>query len=172
MKALLKSLSEFQNECPIIHKSKEGYGYSFADLSKITQTIQPLLHKHGLCYTQPMVGKTLTTKLFHIETGECIESSVDLMEGVKLAKMNDFQVLGSQITYLRRYAISSILGLVTDADIDAAGEQEKPEYNEQMAFDIANASAEGLKAIHKANNHLHSNKEFMKALTKRKNELS
>ena len=39
--------------------------------------------------------------------------------------MNDFQVLGSAITYLRRYAISSMLGLVTDKDNDASGEQVK-----------------------------------------------
>ena len=39
--------------------------------------------------------------------------------------MNEFQVLGSGITYLRRYALSSILGIVTDKDTDAAGEQVK-----------------------------------------------
>ena len=39
--------------------------------------------------------------------------------------MNDFQVLGSAITYIRRYALSSILGLVTDKDTYAAGEQTK-----------------------------------------------
>jgi hypothetical protein len=37
--------------------------------------------------------------------------------------MNDFQVLGSAITYIRRYALSSALGLVTDKDTDASGEQ-------------------------------------------------
>ena len=37
--------------------------------------------------------------------------------------MNDFQVLGSAVTYLRRYSLSSILGVVTDKDIDAGGEQ-------------------------------------------------
>jgi hypothetical protein len=41
--------------------------------------------------------------------------------------MNDFQVLGSAITYLRRYALSSICGLVTDKDTDAGGEQVKHE---------------------------------------------
>ena len=41
-----------------------------------------------------------------------------------LKGQNDFQVLGSAITYLRRYSLSSILGLVTDEDADAAGEQE------------------------------------------------
>ena len=37
--------------------------------------------------------------------------------------MNDFQVLGSAITYIKRYALSSLLGLVTDKDTDASGEQ-------------------------------------------------
>ena len=41
--------------------------------------------------------------------------------------MNEFQVLGSAITYLRRYALSSMLGLVTDKDTDASGEQVKHE---------------------------------------------
>jgi hypothetical protein len=39
--------------------------------------------------------------------------------------MNDFQVLGSQISYLRRYALVSALGLVSDSDTDASGEQIK-----------------------------------------------
>ena len=37
--------------------------------------------------------------------------------------MNQFQVLGSAVTYIRRYALSSMLGIVTDKDTDASGEQ-------------------------------------------------
>ena len=37
--------------------------------------------------------------------------------------MNNFQVAGSAITYFRRYALSSALGLVTDKDTDAGGEK-------------------------------------------------
>ena len=39
--------------------------------------------------------------------------------------MNTFQAFGSGVTYFRRYALSSALGLVTDKDTDAAGEQIK-----------------------------------------------
>ena len=39
--------------------------------------------------------------------------------------MNEFQVLGSAITYIRRYALSSMLGLVTDKDTTAAKEEPK-----------------------------------------------
>ena len=40
-----------------------------------------------------------------------------------LKGMNDFQVLGSAISYLRRYSLSSVLGIVSDKDTDASGEQ-------------------------------------------------
>jgi len=37
--------------------------------------------------------------------------------------MNVYQSFGSGVTYYRRYALSSLLGIVTDKDTDAAGEQ-------------------------------------------------
>jgi len=40
--------------------------------------------------------------------------------------MNEYQSFGSGVSYFRRYCLSSILGLVTDKDTDAAGEQTKP----------------------------------------------
>src|SRR5699024_2235267 len=53
-----------------------------------------------------------------------LESETVIPPDVKLKGMNDFQVLGSAITYLRRYALSSILGIVSDADNDGAGQQQ------------------------------------------------
>jgi hypothetical protein len=43
--------------------------------------------------------------------------------------MNDYQSFGSGITYYRRYALASMLGLVTDKDTDASGEQTKQPIN-------------------------------------------
>jgi hypothetical protein len=125
MKNLFKSLAAFQQEVPVIHKGTQGYGYSYADLPKIFEVINPLLQKHGLGFTQLINGQTIVTVLFHCESGEQIDSQADILQGVQLKGMNDFQVLGSAITYLRRYALSSILGIVTDKDVDAAGEQIK-----------------------------------------------
>lgn len=123
MGSLYKALGDFQSEVPTIKKSSSGYGYKYADLEEITEVIKPLLKKHGLGYTQPIVGTQLKTILFHIESGETIESTVDIPQGVELKGMNQFQVLGSAITYLRRYSLSCILGLVSDEDTDARGEQ-------------------------------------------------
>ena len=122
---IYKALSEFQNEVPVIHKGTQGYGYSYADLPAIFEVINPLLKKYNLGFTQPIMGDTIKTIIFHTESGETIESLTEIPKGVTLKGMNDYQVLGSAITYLRRYALSSILGLVTDKDTDASGEQTK-----------------------------------------------
>jgi threonine dehydrogenase-like Zn-dependent dehydrogenase len=131
MKHLFKSLAEFQQEVPVIHKATQGYGYTYADLPKIFEVINPLLKKHGLGFTQLINGTQIATCLFHVESAESIESKIDIPQGVILKGMNEFQVLGSAITYLRRYALSSMLGLVTDKDTDASGEQVKHEPKKQ-----------------------------------------
>ena len=46
--------------------------------------------------------------------------------------MNDYQSFGSGVTYFRRYALSSALGLVTDKDTDAAGEQVQTTKKEKL----------------------------------------
>lgn len=129
MKNLFKSLASFQQEVPVIHKATQGYGYSYADLPKIFEVINPLLQKHGLGFTQTLNTKEGTTYLcttvFHVESGECLDSMVEIPQ-VALKGMNDYQSFGSGVTYFRRYALSSALGLVTDKDTDASGEQEKP----------------------------------------------
>jgi len=128
MKELFKALAEFQNEVPVIHQNTKGYNYTYADLHQIFDVIKPLLKKHGLGFTQLLQGEYLKTILFHVESGELIESNVEIPR-VSLKGQNDFQSMGSGISYLRRYSISTILGLITDKDADAHGEQvkKKPE---------------------------------------------
>jgi len=130
MKHLFKSLAAFQQEVPVIHKGTQGFGYSYADLPAIFEKINPLLAKHGLGFTQLLQSKDglsyLVTLVFHIESGENIESQI-IIPQVTLKGMNDYQSFGSGVTYFRRYALSSALGLVTDKDTDASGEQVKHE---------------------------------------------
>jgi len=123
MKNIYKALADFQQEVPVIHKGTQGFNYSYADLPAIFDTINPILKKNGLGFYQAVNDNKIKTVVFHIESGETIESETNIPQGVVLNKMNDFQVLGSAITYLRRYSLSSLLGLVTDKDTDASGEQ-------------------------------------------------
>jgi hypothetical protein len=124
-KSLFKSLAAFQQEVPVIHKETKGYGYSYADLPTIFDKINPLLAKHNLGFTQPIMGNCIKTIIFHTETGETIESLTEIPQ-IQLKGMNEYQSFGSGVSYFRRYCLSSILGLVTDKDTDAAGEQTKP----------------------------------------------
>jgi len=125
MKNLFKALADFQQEVPVIHKDTAGYGYTYTNLTNILTTINPILKKNGLGFTQLLEGDGLKTIIFHSESGESLESTANIPADVVLKGMNAFQVLGSANTYIRRYALSSALGLVTDKDIDACGEQIK-----------------------------------------------
>jgi hypothetical protein len=129
MKNIYKSLALFQQEVKTIHQDTKGYGYTYTNLSTILETINPLLAKNGLGFTQLVNGTTIETILFHVDSGEIIKSVTEIPQGVTLKGMNDFQVLGSAITYIRRYSLSSMLGLVTDKDADAAGETLSPKLD-------------------------------------------
>lgn len=141
---IFEALAKFQQECPIIHKATKGHGYTYADLPQILSIINPLLKKNGLAFTQPIVKDKLVTIIVHVETGQFIRSEFDLsldsLEYVKKTKytkdkkssfevevlqgfdmMNKPQAVGSIITYARRYALSSVLGIVTDKDSDGGG---------------------------------------------------
>jgi len=128
MKHLFTALAAFQQEVPVIHKGTQGFGYSYADLPKIFEVINPLLKKHGLGFTQVLTSDESTnyvnTIIFHCESGESLESKCAIPY-VALKGMNDYQAFGSGVTYYRRYALSAALGLVTDKDTDASGEQVK-----------------------------------------------
>jgi len=64
--------------------------------------------------------------------------------------MNAFQVAGSSITYYRRYSLSSALGLVTDVDSDAKGEQTQAPAPAQQQPQVSTEQA--IEAIAKLNN--------------------
>jgi len=125
MKNLYKALAEFQEEVPVIHEDTKGYNYTYSNINTIFEVIKPILKKHGLAFYQYLSGENLDTVVFHVESGEEILSSIEIPK-VKLGSMNEYQSLGSGITYLRRYSLSCMLGLITDKDIDAKGEEVKP----------------------------------------------
>jgi hypothetical protein len=123
---LYKALAGFQQECPVIHQGTKGYGYTYSSLTEILSIINPILKKYNLGFTQLIQNDTIQTIVFETTTAQSIESNISIPGDVKLKGMNEFQVLGSAISYLKRYQLSSILGIVTDKDTDGAGEPAKP----------------------------------------------
>lgn len=90
----------------------------YADLAEIFDTARTPLTANGLSVWQSVGGERdslkLTTRLLHI-SGEWIEDTMPLI----LSKQ-DMQGLGSAITYGRRYALMSALGIAPDDDGNAA----------------------------------------------------
>lgn len=161
MKELFKALANFQYEVPILHRDTKGFGYTYVDLPEIIRVITPYLQKHGLGFTQLIEGNKLKTIIFHFESGESIESSADIPEET-MKGMNKFQTLGSAITYLRRYMLSSALGLVTDKDLDATSLEDK----------LGRATTEhDLGTIFKSLSQ-EQQKQYQSLFTKRKEELN
>ncbi len=150
MKNLIKSLSDFQNECPIIHKDTKGHNYTYADLPQIFSVINPLLKKHKLCFTQLLENDGIKTILFHVESGEQLESFTQIPK-VKLGSMNDYQAYGSGVTYFRRYALSSMLGIITDKDLDAAGTQVREQTKVQLDVVALTLAINAAKSIEELN---------------------
>lgn len=119
---LLAALAEVQSELPTMPKSSQAYGYKYTDLDTITQTIKPILGKHGIGYMQSVGGLaenalTLTTRIFS-KKGEYIEDTAALPT-ITSTKNNAAQTLGMSITYMRRYALCAMLGITSDEDVDA-----------------------------------------------------
>ena len=91
------------------------YSYSYASLDAVWDSCRALLSKNGLSVAQVLDGfegpPLLVTTLMHT-SGQWISSVF------QLAATTDPQALGSQITYYRRYALSAMVGIVTDEDDD------------------------------------------------------
>jgi len=145
MKNVLKKMAAFQWEVPIILKKTRGYGYNYADLPTIIETLQPLLKKHGLGFYQSPSPEGMVTVVFDAETGEEIKTITPMQECIEIKGMNAFQVDGTRITYYRRYSLACALGIVTDEDTDAAGEQVKKSetklpFNTKILLSMLDAS--------------------------------
>jgi hypothetical protein len=92
------------------------YSYDYADLAEVLTAVRPALAKHGIATLQPaMVSQrsvTITTLLGH-KSGEFIRNDFTLP-----IDSTDPQAVGSGITYARRYALQSLLGVAPESPDD------------------------------------------------------
>ncbi len=115
MSEIVKALIKFHQSVDRIDKNARGNYGKFADLANVLSIVTPPLLANGLVLTQTFEEDCLTTTLRHV-SGETISSSTMLVisEG-----RNKTQEWGKAVTYQRRYAVCSVLGLVADMDTDA-----------------------------------------------------
>lgn len=124
--SIAKALIAFHLKVGKISKDAKNpfFKSTYASLSNILESIDTPLAESGLAFTQFPTGEHgLSTILMHGESGEWIQSEYKM----RPAK-DDPQGIGSSITYQRRYALASVLGLNIDDDDDAnsaSGSQSK-----------------------------------------------
>jgi hypothetical protein len=122
---LALALSKVQGELtPAIKDSKNPFFKStYADLSSVWNSCKDSLSKNGLAIIQTMDFKegqnVLVTTLAHA-SGQWMRSCLPILN-----EKNNAQGFGSAITYMRRYALSAIVGVTCDED-DDGNEASKP----------------------------------------------
>jgi hypothetical protein len=126
MSALAEALVAAQAELPCaLGKDADGQigqrSYRYLTLDKLIAATRPILTKHGLAIVQyptyvlrgdEGAMPALTTTLYHV-SGESNTSRAPLYLGDKT-----MQGLGAAITYARRYAWQSVLGIAAEEDTD------------------------------------------------------
>lgn len=119
---LAKAMLEAQRAMsPVTKNADNPFTKSrYATLTQVMETCRKALFDNGLWVTQYTVPAesgfiSLITKIFHIES-EQWQSSLLTMPAPK----NDPQAYGSALTYMRRYGLSVIVGIVCEDDDDDA----------------------------------------------------
>lgn len=117
---LAAALSKAQGEMQAAIKDKINpfFKSAYADLGSIWDAARPVLSKYGLCIMQTTEISTEGSRIIMVTTlahtsGQWMKSYLPLNPS-----KNDSQGVGAALTYLRRYSLSAIVGVVCDDDDD------------------------------------------------------
>jgi hypothetical protein len=110
---LVSALSKVQGEMKAAKKDSENpfFKSHYADLASIWDACRAPLAKNELAVLQYVDAGDLVTMLAH-SSGEFVNGRI----AITTKKDGDVQSLGSAITYLRRYALAAMVGVVTEDD--------------------------------------------------------
>jgi len=135
VKALKKAQSEFE---PVTKTTTNTQFHTkYATLDDMLASVLPVLNANDLFVIQPIEtteqGTFLETRLYHV-SGECMSSKM-LIPQFEQKGASVMQTLGIGISYLRRYMLSSLLGISTEDDSDgnAPAKKETPQRPQPKA---------------------------------------
>lgn len=106
-KNIYQKLHEAKLEIGKVAKNAKNphFKNTYADLNALIEAVEPILLEKGLVLLQPIKDGKVFTIITDINTATFVESYIDLTSGLTA------QALGSQITYFRRYTLSSLMTL-------------------------------------------------------------
>jgi len=122
-KAFNAAIAKFRAECPPIKKTKKAHNSKYAGLSETVEQIKPHLEACGLSYSwhtnQSGGAVSVTCKVTHV-LGHSDETTLSSEPDTSGSK-NSIQSIGSAVSYLQRYTLTSILGLAATDSFDDDG---------------------------------------------------
>ncbi|WP_210369884.1 ERF family protein [Borreliella garinii] len=137
-----KDMKTLKMNLPGIDKSLKGYGYKYQNFNEIVREIKNVINKHNLeldfeqfpTFTHDPYGRVHVVRTTFYSTISGYEESFDtpiLTENLQWNNENGSksvnttpQLVGSAITYFKRYALVVCLNIESEVDTDAA-----PIYN-------------------------------------------
>jgi len=129
VKNITEAFFNFQSEDISIQRNgvgtSNGQEYRYAELEDIMKAIRPVLQKYRIALTQIVEENNLLTKLIHVD------SLTEMTSPLPLGTPQSSQDLGARITYMRRYALVAMLGLVTEDDVDGTNKSFKTQSTEK-----------------------------------------
>lgn len=131
---LAAALAAFQAEMPTVAKgqtakvkTRDGgdYTYTYADLADVTRAAAPILARHGLAFVCLPGPAGLVGMLVH--------TSGQRLTAVLPINGSTPQQIGSSLTYMRRYLLGCMTGIVTDDDDDGRQAEGAPPTPQKRA---------------------------------------
>jgi len=156
---LATALSKFQGEVPKIpmNRTNPFFKSKYADLAGILEIVRPFLAKNNLAVAQLVDYQEQRIEKFDkdglVEHGlpdiayGIIQTILVHSSGQFLKAATPFnckgkpQEQGAQITYMRRYALSAILSIAADDDIDGNDQQQCSAVHEEKTLTVEEAKA-------------------------------
>jgi len=109
---IYKKIFAVRNEVGKLSKTETNpfFKSKYFDINGLIENVRPLFEKQKLLLLQPIISNCVVSQIIDIDSGEKVESSIELPTSI------DPQKIGSAITYYRRYTLQSLLGLETEDD--------------------------------------------------------
>lgn len=119
---------------------------TYADINALLETVEPILLSYGLILLQPIKGNTVFTIITDIDSGESVESFMDIPLNI-----TDPQKTLACITYFRRGTLQSLLSLqsIDDDGNEASKMTSKPTIDEERFKNALKAIADGKFSVEK-----------------------
>ena len=127
IKNVAAKILQVQNELPSVTKDAKNpfFKSKYSSLNQYLEVLVPMFNKANLVVTQLVDGNFLSTMVICPDSGEFIVSSypinptiteISKTDGKIITRSMTPQEMGSQISYAKRYSLSSIFLVISDDD--------------------------------------------------------